>query len=402
MHTNNVPFHPLTMKESDPHPCQNTNTSPLNSSSGFAFLGPDLVESILSRLPITSILRATSVCKLWNSIIHSYSFKTQVSDSRLFPSWLFLFGQNNHPLVAFDPESNDWIRFSKETGLSTDSLIASGGFIFSTSLEKFSFRPVFNGRWCQTRPLRFPRCKPLIGVCYEADFLKQARFIVVGGISLLNQQDCLAVEIYNPDQNYWELCQPLNEIFQPGNSAQSLCSALFEEKFFVYDKYSCFISSFDMKERSWSNPKTLRPPGTLVSSLISVQNRLILAGLCTTYNDGLEFNLWNIDDVTLEFREIAIMPQDLLSCLIDHESGQKFSSLKSAGSDRFLYIFNEELSGDFPVCICEMSNSGNCSWRRTPGFPESVTSLQNVVSFCFNGSLQDILHGVEGELCCKN
>ncbi|XP_073152568.1 F-box/kelch-repeat protein At3g24760 [Henckelia pumila] len=380
------------MNESDPNPCQKTN----NSSPGFDFLGSDLIESILSRLPIASILRAASVCKLWNSTIHSSSLEKLVSDSGSFPSWLFLLGQNNHPLLAFDPESNCWIRFSKETCFSSDSFVASSGFIFSLSLEKFSFRPVFCGRLCQTRPLRFPRRKPLIHVYLEPDFSKQVRFIVVGGISLLNQEDCLAVEIYSPDENYWELCQPLNEIFHPGNSAQSLCSALFKGKFFVYDKYSCFISSFDLIKRSWSNPKTLRPPGTLLSSLISIRDRLVLAGLCSTYNGGLEFIIWNIDDRTLEFSEIAIMPRDLLSFMIDRESGQMFSSLKCAGSGRYVYVFNEEFSGDFPVCVWEMSDSGNGSWRRIPGFPDSVnTNFQNAVSFCFDVSLQYILHGQE-------
>ncbi|XP_073015960.1 F-box/kelch-repeat protein At3g24760-like [Primulina eburnea] len=353
-----------TMEESDLHPCQKTN----NSSPGFDFLGSDLIESILSRLPITSILRAASVCKLWNSIIRSSSFKTLVFDSGLFPSWLFLLGRNTHPLLAFDPESNDWIRFSTETGLSRDSFIASSAFIFSPSPEKFSFRPVFDGRLCQTSPLTFPRCNPLIGVYYGPDFSKQARFIVVGGISSLNEEDCLAVEIFSPDENYWELCQPLNEIFQPGNSAQSLCSSLFKGKFFVYDKYSGFISSFDLKRRSWSNPKTLRPPGTLISSLISIQNRLVLAGLCSTYNGGLEFIIWNIDERTLEFSEVAIMPRDLLSRLIDHESAQTLRNLKCAGLGRFVYVFIEEFSGNFPVCVCEMSDSGNGSWRGIPGF----------------------------------
>ncbi|KAK4419473.1 F-box/kelch-repeat protein [Sesamum alatum] len=334
--------------------------------SNWDFLGPDLTELILAHLPIPSVIQASVVCKLWNSIINSSSFKTRVSDSRR-PPWFFLCGKNKsfpnrNQVFAFDPESDSWIKLTKTTLLSKDSLADSYGF-FSTCPGKFSFRPVFNVK------------------------TKSARLVVVGGI---RSDDILAVEIYSPHQDCWELCPHLPEIFGPGNSSKLLCSALFRGKFYVLSIYSSFISSFDLEKRCWSNAQTLRPPGTLFSYLISCQDRLVLAGLCSV-NRELEFNLWRVDEKTLEFSEIGIMPPDLLSIFIDSDNNLQFTGLKCVGSGNFIYVFKEESPWNCPVCVCEISNSGKCSWRRVPSLPEPGNEFQEIIGFCSNVSLLDIL-----------
>jgi len=94
--------------------------------------------------------------------------------------------------------------------------------------------------------------------------------------------------------------------------------------------YSCFISSFDLEKRVWTLAQTLRPPGVILSFLISCQDRLVLAGTCNS-SLGPSFNLWRIDERTMEFSEIAIMPQDLLYSLFDSDEDDKFASLKCVG-----------------------------------------------------------------------
>ncbi|KAL2238671.1 F-box/kelch-repeat protein At3g24760 [Sesamum indicum] len=381
------------MDGSDPHSSQSQKTV-----SNMDFLGPDLTELILARLPIPSVIQASAVCKLWNSIINSNSFKTRASDSRR-PPWFFLCGQNKSFLsrnqaFAFDPESDSWIKLPMITLLSKDSLAASNGFFFSTCPGKFSFKPGFNGLWRQTSTPIFSRSSSLIGAYIVPHCSKPARFVVVGGIksvdALADVVGCLAVEIYNPHHDSWELCSPLPEIFRPGNSSKLLCSALFRGKFYVLSICSSFIASFDLEKRFWSNVQTLRPPGTLFSYLISCQDMLVLAGLCSI-NGDLEFNLWRIDEKTLEFSEIGIMPPVLLSMFIDSDDNLKFTSLKCMGSGNFIYVFKEERPWDCPVCVCEFSKSGKCIWRRVPSLPEARNEFEEVISFCSNVSILDIL-----------
>ncbi|CAA2999541.1 F-box/kelch-repeat protein At3g24760 [Olea europaea var. sylvestris] len=361
-------------------------------------LGSDLTELILSHLPLSSIIRSSLVCKSWKIIISSSSFKTQVS-ARKKP-WFFIYRQNNvfiknNQVFAFDPESNEWIKLPVSASLlSKDLFTGSNGFCFSITPENFSFKPVLSDSWSQTSPLGYSRSNSLIGVYNVDKSSKVPRFIVVGGVrfngNLVDLQDSLAVEIYNPNQDYWELCPPLPADFRPGNSSQWLCSALFKQKFFVLGIYSFFISFFDLEKRYWSSVQTLRPPGALFSYLLSLHDRLILAGLCNNFGSSPCFILWKIDEKTLEFSEMEIMPDELLACLYDNSSDEddKFASLRCVGFGNLIYVFNDEHHKNYPACVCEMSNySGKCNWRRLPSLPQPVNKFHKIVSFCSNVSL---------------
>ncbi|CAK9162392.1 unnamed protein product [Ilex paraguariensis] len=384
---------------------KSNSSKELNSepnSFNWDYLGSDLTELILSHLPIRSIVRAASVCKLWNSIIISSSFSTRVSASK--KPWFFLYGQNNiflknNQAFAFDPEANEWIKLPTTLfQCSKDFFIGSNGFFFTATSENFSFAPILKGSWRETSPLRFSRCNPLVGVFNDGS--KVPMFIVVGGVrfigGLVDIEDRLAVEIYNPYVDSWELCPPLPADFRSGSSSQWLSSALFRGKFYVFGIYSCFISSFDLNKHLWSDVQTLRPPGLAFSFLISCQDRLILAGLSNGPH-GPSFNLWQIDEKTMEYTEIAIMPQGLLYCLFDSDEDDKFASLKCVGLDNLVYVFNEEHHSNYPACVCEIASaSGKCSWRRVPNLSVPVNPFHKVISFCSTISLENILGG-EGE-----
>ncbi|XP_059626139.1 F-box/kelch-repeat protein At3g24760 [Cornus florida] len=379
-------------------------------SFNWDYVSSDVTELILSYLPIRSIVRASTVCKLWHSIITSVSFSTRVSAAK--KPWFFLYGQNNiflknNQAFAFDPEADEWIKLPTTLfpwpSSQEESFIGSGGFCFittSSTAAKFSFSPILKASWRQTSPLRFFRCNPLVGVYTDGSGL--SRFIVVGGVrfigGLVDIEDRLAVEIYNPNFDSWELCPPLPVDFTSGNSSQWLSSALFKDKFYVFGIYSCFVSSFDLNKHFWSGVQTLRPPGVLFSFLISCQDQLVLAGLCNA-PPGPSFNLWKIDEKTMEFSEIAIMPQELLYCLIDSDEDDKFASLKCVGLGNVIYVFNEEHHRNYPACACEISNvSGKCSWRRVPNLPVHANRFHKLISFCSTVSLDNVLRGEVEEL----
>ncbi|XP_052171430.1 F-box/kelch-repeat protein At3g24760-like [Diospyros lotus] len=368
------------------------------------YLGSDLTELILSYLPIRCIVRAAAVCKFWHSIITTASFASRVSAAK--KPWFFLYGQNNiffknNQAFAFDPEADAWLRLPTVWPSSHEqSFIGCAGFFFATTSSRFSYTPILKGAWRETSPLRFSRCNPLVGVFNHGSGLP--RFIVVGGVrfigGLVDIEDRLAVEIYNPNSDSWELCPPLPADFRSGNSSQWLSSALFNGKFYVFGIYSCFVSSFDLNKHFWSEVQTLRPPGVLFSFLVACQDQLVLAGLCNGPRGPL-FNLWRIDEESMEFSEIAIMPQDLLYCLFDSEGEDKFASLKCVGLGNLIYVFNEEHHRNYPACVCEISSdSGQCRWRRVPNLPAPAKKFHKVISFCSTVSLDDILRSQGEEL----
>ncbi|XP_025695157.1 F-box/kelch-repeat protein At3g24760-like [Arachis hypogaea] len=211
--------------------------------------------------------------------------------------------------------------------------------------------------------------------------------------NLVDIEDRLDVEIYDPVQGTWELSPPLPADFRSGNSSSSLSSAMFKGRFYVYGIYSCFVASFDLKQRIWSDVQTLRPHlGVAFCFLIPCSKHLLLAGVCNSPQGGCSFNLWKVDEGTMEVSEIGAMPRELLYALFDGDEDDEFASLKCVGLDDLVYVFNEDYRSVYPSCVCEIdADSGRCSWRRVPQLPSPVNKFHKVISFCSTLSLHSIL-----------
>lgn len=368
-------------------------------SSDWNCLGSDLTELILSNLPLRSIVRAGAVCKLWRSVVTHPSFSARVSAAKR--PWFFLCGQNNifsknNQAFGFDPEADEWIRLPTALFPSPkqeESFIGSGGFFFYTTISstcsRFSYAPVLKSHsWRETPPLRFSRCNPLVGVF-------SGKFIVVGGVrfigGLVDIEDRLAVEIYDPEADAWELCPPLPVDFRSGNSSQWLSAALLGGKFFVFGIYSCYVAAFDVGRREWSGVRELRPAGVLFSFLVACGGGLVLAGLCNTAR-GAAFGLWRVDEGSMELGEmVGVMPEELLHCVFESDEDDKFASLKCVGLGDLIYVFNEEPHTVYPACVCQIGRDLKCSWRKLPELPSPVNRFHKVVSFCSNVSLDSVL-----------
>lgn len=201
------------------------------------------------------------------------------------------------------------------------------------------------------------------------------------------------VEIYDPLLGYWELGPPLPQDFRSGNSSSSLSSALFKGRFYVFGIYSCFVSSFDLHRRVWSEVRILRPPGVVFSFLIASRETLVLAGVCNSNSPrGSSFKLWRVDERTMEFSEIGVMPHDLLLSLFDGDEDDRFASLKCVGLGDLVYVFNEDYHKMYPACVCEIhAESGKCEWRRVPQLPSLMNRFHKVISFSSTVPLHSIL-----------
>ncbi|XP_068665519.1 F-box/kelch-repeat protein At3g24760 [Aristolochia californica] len=382
-------------------PCERLDI--ISAPSGWSCLCSDLTELILSYLPIVSIVRASSVCKFWRSVATRPSFAARLSASK--KPWFFLCGQNNvscanNQAFGYDPEIDEWIRLPASLFphiSQVENLVGSGGFFFTTSLSShssFCYAPVLRATWRQTQPLRFSRYSPLIGVFDGGGDGMEFKFIVVGGVQffggLVDIEDKLAVEIYDPRLGSWELCPPLPSDFSQGSR---LSSAVFKGQFFVYDVFSGFVSSFDLTAHEWSGVQTLRPPGVLFSFLVACKEQLVLAGLCSVVApQGNSFNLWKVDQQTMEFSEIAIMPQELLNCLIDSDEDSQFACLKCVGHDDLVYVFNDSPYGVYPAYVCEIRGSATgCTWKKLPHLPPPVNRYHRMISFCSTVPLASVL-----------
>ncbi|XP_020240480.1 F-box/kelch-repeat protein At3g24760 [Cajanus cajan] len=365
-------------------------------------LSSDLLELILSLLPIPTLIRVSTVCKLWHSIISSSSFST-LSHNPNQP-WFFLHGihnisSKNNQSFAFDPSSNTWFLLPTPHQPNNTSFIGSNSFLFITA-PKFLYTPILHPSWHATPPLNFPRTNPLLASFHTPSNKNHnftlPHFIVVGGVrfigNLVDIEDRLDVEIYDPLLGSWALAPPLPPDFRSGNSSSSLSSALFRGKFYVFGIYSCFVSSFDLHLRVWSEVHTLRPHGVVFSFLVACRNHLVLAGVCNFPHGSSSFALWKVDEGTMGVTQIAVMPHDLLCSMFDGDEDDKFASLKCVGMGDLVYVFNEDYHMMYPACVCEIDGeSGRCVWRRVPPLPSLMNRFHKVISFCSTVSLHNIL-----------
>ncbi|KAK7292985.1 hypothetical protein RJT34_15845 [Clitoria ternatea] len=358
-------------------------------------LSTDLIELILSLLPISTLIKVSTVCKQWHSIISSSTFSNHKSHPWFFLHGIHNLSSKNNQTFAFDPSSNTWFLLPTPPTLQhhqpNTSFTGTDSFFFITA-PNFLFSPILHPSWHPTPPLHFPRINPLLGVLNN-------NFIVVGGVkfigNLVDIEDRLEVEIYDPLLNSWELAPPLPIDFRSGNSSSSLCSALFKGKFFVFGIYSCFVSSFDLNRRVWSEVKTLRPRGVVFSFLVACRNQLVLAGVCKLPNGSSSspsFVLWKVDERNMGVSVMAVMPHELLCSLFDGDEDDKLATLKCVGLRNLVYVFNEDYHRMYPACVCEIDAvSGNCEWRRVPQLPSMMNRFHKVVSFCSTLSLHSIL-----------
>ncbi|KAL2233831.1 F-box/kelch-repeat protein At3g61590 [Sesamum indicum] len=91
-------------------------------------LPDDLLERILSYLPIASIFRASSVCKRWHEIVKSERFLWNSSHVSSQKPWYFMFTSSDEPVgYAYDPVLRKWY------GIDLPCIETSNWFIASSS-----------------------------------------------------------------------------------------------------------------------------------------------------------------------------------------------------------------------------------------------------------------------------
>ncbi|KAF8412164.1 hypothetical protein HHK36_000122 [Tetracentron sinense] len=75
-------------------------------------LPDDLLERILTYLPVESIFRAGSVCKRWNEIVNSKSFLWNFSNVLSHKPWYYMFTSSDEPIgYVYDPILRKWYSF---------------------------------------------------------------------------------------------------------------------------------------------------------------------------------------------------------------------------------------------------------------------------------------------------
>ncbi|KAL7083173.1 hypothetical protein ACP275_14G145300 [Erythranthe tilingii] len=100
-------------------------------------LPDDLLERILSHLPIASIFRAGCVCKRWHEIVTTKRFLTNTSKVQSRKPWYFMFTSSDEPIgYSYDPVFRKWypieLPFIENSNW---SIASSGGLVCFTGRD---------------------------------------------------------------------------------------------------------------------------------------------------------------------------------------------------------------------------------------------------------------------------
>lgn len=280
----------------------------------------DILEEILSHVPLIHLIPALHVSKSWNQAVHS-------SLSRHNPPkpWLILHSQaTRSPCAisthAYDPRSHLWIKISQPSLVKNSSTIirsSHSNFLYTISPSRlsFSFDPL-NLTWQHVGPPLVWRGDPIVA--------KVGVSIVVAGGTCDFEDDPLAVEIYDTKTGTWRARDSMPASLRDSASSTWLSVAATDEKLFVMEKQSGKTHCFDLKSNDWSAPHDLRPdPRCFYSVMGCMDDRLIVVGLIWDAEKVEKVKVWEVACESFEYcREIGEMPSALVQKLKNETFGK--------------------------------------------------------------------------------
>lgn len=313
----------------------------------------DVLESILSHVPLVDLVSASHVSKSWCDAVSS-----SLRHHNTPRPWLIFHAQaRRHPYAAtahaYDPRSGIWIKIPRPpmdyiTGLKS----SHSSFVYMLSSSRFSFSSdPLNLEWHHAEPPLVWRQDPVVARVGDS--------VVVAGGGCDFEDEPLAVEIYDLNTRAWRFCDSM-----PGNIRDSAASSWLSitvaaEKLIVADKVSGQIHCFDPETNSWSGPFYLRIGESISSYHIGcADNCLILIGLCRIKNVE-RVKIWRIAGGDFECEEIGEMPLEYVARLRSECAGECSINVRVIGS--IVYVYNDMWDVE-EVVACELAAGGVCRW----------------------------------------
>ncbi|KAM7269141.1 hypothetical protein ACFE04_024638 [Oxalis oulophora] len=333
----------------------------------------DILDIILSHVPLLYLLPSSHVSKSWNKAVSSCLHFNSPKP------WLLVHTQGIRPphatsTFAYDPRSNIWIEIKTNQSQPSISQTASihsahSTLLYMVSPTKFAFSiDPLHLTWQEVDAPRVWRSDPIVA-------LVGSHVIIAGGACDF-EDDPLAVEMYDIEKRQWDTCQSMPETLLDFAVSDWLSTAVYDDKLYLLEKLSGVAHCFDPNSKSWSGPYDFHPGNNVYHLLIGCCNdRLILVGLTGRPSDLQKIKVWEgvIDGESekLVLKEIGELPKEMVKKF--KGEGYSVTSVTVNFKGNFLYIHNPSKTEE--IIVCEMVVNGNgafngqCKW----------TSVENLV-----------------------
>ncbi|KAG0447610.1 hypothetical protein HPP92_028258 [Vanilla planifolia] len=176
-------------------------------SSPFPFdeLSQDLLERVLSWLPVSSFLRLRSVCRRWNSVASSASFLIACSRIPHRNPWFLMVDHELNHSVVYDASEGNWKNLLHPSVVNQShqpgriAVAASGGLVcFRDASAGYTICNLVTGAGRHLPAA--PTAHPLRAIAMFSSLHKDSYKVAI----LSGESSHLCFRIFNSENNHWE------------------------------------------------------------------------------------------------------------------------------------------------------------------------------------------------------
>ncbi|KAL6991437.1 hypothetical protein U1Q18_009549 [Sarracenia purpurea var. burkii] len=247
--------------------CQEVQRNPSRSGGWISYdqespIYGDILEAILSHVPLVDLVPASHVSAAWN-----WAVLSSLRHSNALKPWLVVHSQDCRPPYAiaahgYDPRSHVWFRVEQPPIRNVSVLRSShSNLLYMLSPSKFSL---------SLDPLHLTWHNAEAPLVWRADPIVAAvgRRVVVAGGTCDFEDDPLAVEIYDVESRTWSSCDSMPAVLKDSSASTWLSIASDDQKMFVTEKHSGATHTFNPETKTWCGPYDMRPDPSTFHSVI--------------------------------------------------------------------------------------------------------------------------------------
>ncbi|XP_057819769.1 F-box only protein 6 [Cryptomeria japonica] len=318
-----------------------------------------LWENILARLPISSLFRMLSVCRAWNSMVHSDSFMTVYRKVPPQDVYFVLFADyvQRNVVAAYDPLDNTWAVMNLSSISSSSCLcseaccifrrgVVSGGGLVVAENRKGSY--VVCNLFTKTHKI-LPAMLPMNNNSpYVVAIVVLSREYKILAVST---DDTITSQVYDSQTNSWKMSGSFDGRFAMVGNAAHLDGFLF------CLSYPDNLLAFDLDAGTWHLVEVTMPP-LVCPHIMEHDGSLILVGGIEEHRVLKKIGIWELDESVKQWHIVCTMPDHLFS-KFSHGNLEHFLTVALCGkicfyknyhSVIFMYDLSEKKWWGLPPC----------------------------------------------------
>eukprot|EP01018_Ginkgo_biloba_P008829 Gb_01335 [translate_table: standard] len=215
-------------------------------------LNEELVEMIIARLPMWSIIRAQTVCRRWRSYISSPQFDSGYHRPQM--PWLMVQHKDgNDGRWFFDPALNRWFKIEARVFHRTVCVGSSGG-VLCLCKQDFGVAKLYLFNPITKNIIRLP---PLDGRVKLATLTVNPMSMDYRVLVLLFGRRGLLLRMHQPNRNRWTIL----DVHTSTKLLKGVIDAIFfDDRLYCITYKNCtLLKMFDVKESAWKDIAVKRP-----------------------------------------------------------------------------------------------------------------------------------------------